>query len=290
MRPFIFPILLSASLAFVSEIDSFSLRDERLRDATEELNRLMNGYIAQSIEEANTWHMCDEEAFRDDLHRRIGGIFWSQIEYDIAKNIRIDKRSIARADSIYKDVSFFDAPALFIADLGHIMRMGDYFVGGDKLGHFIEEGFNYYSIIHREGGSLNDALAFGENAELGHFGMATTGIYSYADLAANFQGYKEFWKPLIGSGVDSYVSCKAGRYVSLRPFDWAKHANSSWDEGINCNRYRNRAMTESINNQIAILEKNLNTKLSCPILPDRCHAMIEYFGKIAPRVITKLCF
>jgi len=283
-------LFIGGSFAHGSEIDSFSLRDESLHDATFELNTLMNGYIKKSIDEANTWGQCDNNRFRKDLHNRIGGVFWSRLEDEVGQNKKIDKRTITRSNSIYKDVSFLQAPGLYLASLGHIMRLGKYFIGDDKLGHFIEEGYNYYKIIHDKGKKLADALAFGEKAEKGYFGSDISGVYSPGDLAANYQGYKEFWLPLIGSDEKALVKCNRGKYSTLRPFNWGAHVNAAWDEGINCNSYKNEAVNQAIAGRIKELEKKRGMSLSCPIIPKECPTMIQYFGEIAPHVITKKCF
>lgn len=289
VRAFIVVLIMTvAYLGYGTEID-FTQRDERLKDSTKELNALMNHYLRTSVEAANKWGRCDGEAFRDDLHKRVGGIFWSKFEDDIKKNPSIDKRTTTRARSIFRDISFFTAPALFLANFGDLLRIGSYFVGSDKLGHFIEEGYNYYRIIHRERRSLKDALAFGERAESGHFGLLTTGIYSSADLAANYQGYNEFWRVLMDA-IDPFVSCQKGVYKINRTFDVANHVNYSWDEAYNCSSYRNKEMNATIANNIALLEKKKQTRFACPIEPEKCASMIKQFGDVASAVITKKCF
>lgn len=284
-----FLLLVIVSFAHVSEIDSFSTRDPSLRDATDELNTLMRGYLLASIKEANRWGYCDPEAFRKDLHNRIGGIFWTTIEDDINQSTTIDKRKVSRSHSVYQDVSFFHAPALFIADFGPILRIGDSFIGSDKLGHFITTGYLYYQKM-RKGGIKLDVLAIGEKEERSYFGLETTGIYSKADIAANWQGFDEFWRVLIEPDEDAFVGCKDGVYTLLRYFDWSKHANPAWDEGINCNEYKNEEMTKAIDNRIKLLEKQYNTNLSCPIETNKCQDIIKRFGDVAPLVISEKCF
>lgn len=67
--------------------------------------------------------------------------------------------------------------------------------GMDKLGHFFNEGLKYFRIYRKNillGYSVNEAKAmayeWGANSEDSYFGMLVSGIYSNADLAANYAG------------------------------------------------------------------------------------------------------
>ena len=45
------------------------------------------------------------------------------------------------------------------------------------------------------------ALSWGEMREKGVYGFSTTGIFSYADLVANFNGYR-FWNRVLKTEKD----------------------------------------------------------------------------------------
>ncbi|MFC6672641.1 hypothetical protein [Marinobacterium aestuariivivens] len=63
-------------------------------------------------------------------------------------------------------------------------------MGLDKLGHFFAQGWQYFELTALGGGTLEQALALGREQEQGRYGYLTTGIFSYADLAANFNGWR----------------------------------------------------------------------------------------------------
>lgn len=72
---------------------------------------------------------------------------------------------------------------------------GVYF-GVDKIGHFFNQGFEYDDIYRdairnrqSETSAVNAAIASGVKAENGIFGRVVDGVYSNADLAANFAGF-----------------------------------------------------------------------------------------------------
>jgi hypothetical protein len=111
---------------------------------------------------------------------------------------------------IHSDISMnlrghvaLDPRALFkLYQAGTIKANGVYF-GTDKLLHFHQLGYRYstrYRSLLRAGRSPDEARSavlkyFGEDALLAEnngFGTITTGIYSNADMAANYAGFKFF--------------------------------------------------------------------------------------------------
>lgn len=282
-----------ANFSSATEIDSFTLRDPNLKDSTAEINSLMNAYIQESIKEAQSWGECNAEKFIDDLHGRMGGFFWSAIENNISSNANISWLSIGLGQSIYQDFSFFLAPALYLARLGPLLRVGNYFIGSDKIGHFVTEGYSYYKILKDKNKSLDDALAFGENTEKTYFGLTLTGIYSYADLVANYHGLIDLWQKLISddqSRSDTYVICKNKTYYQTELIDFAKIINAGWDEGINPNTYRNSTLEEYVKQRVAMIGQERGEPLTYPIAPDECRKLIGFYGAIAYRLISPKCF
>lgn len=70
-------------------------------------------------------------------------------------------------------------------------------VGLDKVGHFFQQGYDYYRIYRRAlraGGSettaIADAVASGVRSEHSYYGTLVSGVYSNADLAANMAGFR----------------------------------------------------------------------------------------------------
>jgi len=293
LQKHIWLLFLYAYFGNATEIDSFTLRDPHLKDSMSEINSLMNAYIQDSIKDANNWGECNEERFIDDLHTRAGGYFWSDFENTIGSNKSISWASISLSESIFQDFSFFFAPALYLARLGPVLHLGNYYIGTDKLGHFITEGYSYYKILKDKNKTLDDALTFGEKTERTHFGMTLTGIYSHADLVANYHGLVGLWQKLIGDGksrADTYVMCKNKTYYQIKLFDWAEHINAAWDEGINCNAYRNATLEEQAQERIKKLEQERGVSLTCPIAPDECRKLIGFYKDIAYRLISPKCF
>jgi hypothetical protein len=96
---------------------------------------------------------------------------------------------------VYGD-SLFDKP-LLLAFLSPTVNIHGTYTGVDKLGHVFQHGFQYYREYRdarSEGGDDATATAravrLGVEEERGFYGALTTGVYSNADLAANYAGLK----------------------------------------------------------------------------------------------------
>lgn len=106
--------------------------------------------------------------------------------------------------------------------LNPTMKVNGVCIGSDKLGHFFQQGHEYYEESHRSGGSVATAIAGGQGQESGGYGLSTTGVYSNADLEANRKG------------LDFYNDLAASPGMS---FDIATYINANWSEVNNPNFY-----------------------------------------------------
>jgi hypothetical protein len=102
------------------------------------------------------------------------------------------------------------------------MKINGICIGSDKLGHFFQQGHEYYQESHRTGGSVASAVAGGQAQESGGYGLATTGVFSNADLEANRKG------------LDFYNDLAATPGMT---FDIANYINTNWSEVNNPNFY-----------------------------------------------------
>lgn len=127
------------------------------------------------------------------------------------------------------------------------------YVGTDKVGHFFQQGSEYYETFRaarREGKSEHDAVREavlkGVSQEEGIYGMFIVDVYSNADLASNIAGLM-FYRNLTeevrlpdGVVLPPILVMRAGRWelnafagdAHLRPF-----VSDHWDESMNPCRY-----------------------------------------------------
>ena len=96
-------------------------------------------------------------------------------------------------------------------------------VGADKLGHFFNEGFTYFTVAHSPGLTAADAEATGGFLEINMQGLRTTGVFSNADRAAN------------RAGLQFYEDLDAN--PSGLTFDIANYITTQWNEQVNPSFY-----------------------------------------------------
>jgi hypothetical protein len=72
------------------------------------------------------------------------------------------------------------------------------------------------------------------------FGQLSDGIYSNADLVANYEGhvfYRSLFEDDIIAGKPAILHWETDGWIIQRNFDWADHVNEYWDEALNVNHY-----------------------------------------------------
>lgn len=130
--------------------------------------------------------------------------------------------------------------------LSPTMRVGRTWIGLDKLGHFFQQGYEYWEYVQR-GHTLAQAREWGHQTEaaLGvqpgglrpsPYGLGTTGVYSRADQVANEKGY-EFYAALAGG--------------TLGQFSVAGYVDDQWSEEVNLSAYHGDIVAEVWSNLLA---------------------------------------
>lgn len=118
---------------------------------------------------------------------------------DWVNHLRVDGRTVEFrprvSASVFRTV-LSPVPGSFLFDSPTVNIYG-FYVGVDKLDHFLQQGHEYYEIATRHHGGHSsgplataEAVAHGVLQEHTYFGTLVSGIYSNADLAANYAGMK----------------------------------------------------------------------------------------------------
>ena len=175
-----------------------------------------------------------------------------------------------KGHSIYDDLRFvkYPIPRLYLGSIMHykLPSNDSIVIGSDKIGHFFQTGYHLlqkkresFSALIQDGsseneaekGSLNDiVIDYNWNTETGQFGLGNnsiigTGIRSYGDLVANYDGMK-FWQQLTPessyprSDNQPYFTCsaEAGWKRTDRLVRTEEFVSAAWDEAINPNEYK----------------------------------------------------
>jgi len=289
-----------------AEIDSVTRRNHELRNSMRALNAMLNGFLQEGVERANERNRgCDEKTLYKSLRKAIVSPFIGHaLAERLNQNEDLDSRRVRFDESIYQDLGLFDAISVHLKDLSAVIRLGDHLVGVDKLGHFLVEGWKYFEIAYLDGDGVETAVRWGQRAERTYFGFRTTGIYSYADLAVNFDGMR-FWARLLGQQKDplnkgfffnrSYVKCSK-RLWSRKPYwrlrrrvDLGDFVNGAWDEGVNCDLYDDEEIAVAIRRRVKEREKSDGKSYTCPIEPGRCVEARKRYDLYAHALLHPLC-
>lgn len=231
-------LLLAPQFCRAYETDQFSNRLKPIEDSTE----LLDGRVNLSIEES----VADWKGPRKDkkvvnaIYHDIGGHHWvDKIERWAMNSDDVERLQPDRRSSIYSGHPLWAARVAKLFGVGPTIKLNGTLIGSDKLGHFLSQGrkfyFRYLKYLDEEKAAEHSAYT-----ERALFGQMTTGVYSNADLVANYEGYR-FYRSLfeddIIPGKPAILRWEEDRWVIQRPFTWADHVNEYWDEALNINHY-----------------------------------------------------
>ena len=295
-------LCISTSTAFSSEIDSVTERKKLLSGtdsaAIEFINDWVKEQLLASIQLATN---CDRDAFYLNLALQAGGKLLKANFADAfkKKNPKIASSYPPLNDSVYGQIPAKDK---LLFQLSHLTYQPSFqaegmVIGTDKIEHFLGTGYIYFMFLHRHPhAGLLDVLMLGHLSEKTYFGLTTTGVYSRADLAANYAGLL-FWQNLLGEiripdtrTEGNYLICQNGHFA-LNPrqsFDIRDYLTPAWDEGLNCNSYVSREMNQPIQTHTA----KYNDGKHCPINPNQCleiYKLYQYQPLLLWHVMSPEC-
>jgi hypothetical protein len=226
-----FLLCLMAGASFAYESDNYNNRMLPVADAMPLLDAHVNEAIRQIVSE---WHgRRNDMKFAKKVYWQLGGLHWvDHIERWAMKNPDIERYPQTRYNNIYKGMPIWATRVNFLFGVGKTLKVNGVIIGSDKLGHFFSQGMKYY---RREVRGWKDERIYhwGAFVERWLFGQFTTGVYSNADLVANYEGllfYRSLFEPDIVPGKPPIIVWEGDKPVFNRPFTWKDHVNDYWDE------------------------------------------------------------
>lgn len=266
--------------AYSAEVDQFTHRSQQLTDSTKLIDTEIKRLVNQSVNEANkemkgffSQTSCgSDETFdnaRQILLTKLYKNLVTQNPIGILEsfaNKNASKKATRLEDSIYASTS---SSIVKKYGLSPVIQIGKTQIGTDKLGHFINEGYTFFLNSKGQEDPLQRSklvLTNSQNSENDMYGTKTTFIKSYADMAANYEGFN-FWKNMCFENFsrdeygkrkqkkcspESFIQCQNGEW-SLNPthtISIAEFVSSAWDEGINCSLYSTPEFTKSVYNEM----------------------------------------
>ncbi len=256
-------LLMHSSVALAFETDQYNLPPTPLADIGVEVTDYAELNLRQSVEEINEEitelqgclekkivnekckspkktrkkliYLQSEDAVAKGIFKKLGDgmipftkvSLWMEWHKFKEKNVRY-KTGFAK--SIH-----FTAPINYLT-ISPTVNIFDTNLGTDKIAHIFQQGYDYYEIYRRalakgdsEDEATKKAVKWGRKTEKTYFGTWVSGIYSNADLAANYAGLK-FYQGLtheikIGNNVRPAV-------IILYDGVWEMNKNTDLREGL----------------------------------------------------------
>ena len=221
------------------ETDPYTSRDIDIDDSLAALDKKVNHALDQIA--ANWSQQCKERAFIFSVYRELGGRHWvDKIERWAMFASDVDKLPTNRSESVFADAPFLLSSPARLGNFSRTINVGGTYISTDKLGHFFSQGRKFYTRFQRLG-TVEKAATLTARWEGLIWGQLLSGIYSNADLVANYEGflfYQSLFNDNVVSGKKAIFQCNSGTLVRQRDFTWADHVNEFWDEMLNSSQYR----------------------------------------------------
>ncbi|MGI8786234.1 MAG: hypothetical protein ACR2HG_00550 [Pyrinomonadaceae bacterium] len=283
-----FAALISPSVSIAFETDQFNLPPEPLADIGAEVSFYAEDNLRQAVEKINAEitlrenclkiraaktekskcgspekekarldYLRSEAAIAREVFNKLGAGFppftrsgsWMESH-------RFNARP-ARYKTDYSDSIFAVFPTDYLTISSTVNLYGSEF-GTDKIAHIFQQGYTYYRINERglaenlsSAEAIKRAIEWGQKSERTFYGKWISGVYSNADLCANYAGMK-FYQNLtreikIGSETrPPILQLKNGVWkfdenadlspTFLKPFV-SEHLNEAWNPSVYTNLF-----------------------------------------------------
>lgn len=310
---YIFVLLFISAPVVASEIDDFHAHYKPVRDSEQVLNERVELAIKNALSKTSG---CDTKEFGDFVSKDLVSIrlYSGAMERFAYSDPRIDRVKPNLKQSIYGEGPFAKSLPGMMYGIDPTLSVAGVKLGTDKIGHFIDHGFNLFRLLE-SGGTIEEVLGKSVEEEEGAFGLFTTGVKSYADIVSNMEGV-EFWENIYGKGKLSYTACVDGKLVQSRPFRFSDFVNPAWNEATNCSEFAvdwekdpedeeskpqlwtprggEGKYSQSVRESLVKLEAEEGRRYACPIEVDDCKKAWKHyegkFGKeLAQRMISPAC-
>lgn len=283
-------------LALSAEIDQFTGSRFNVNDSSEFIDQKVNLSLSKAIQETNqASDFCNEKLLYKKATKYLNNHLWGTIIGEIESDPRIEKKPVSYKESIYNNFSLQEGFILVSTgrkggklSLGQEIRVGSYDIGIDKIEHLFQLGYSYFEAYRFKNKDIFTVLKDGELFERLVYGgnVLETGVFSYADLAANFNGLR-FWNDLLkmkadplGRELTAAVSCQDKKWVLNRQVTLSDYIDDSWNETINCSIYLSASARKKVINSL----RSMN--MTCPTNHQKFSSMVQKYVKINSQVIN----
>lgn len=217
------------------ETDNYLVWDKELQDASATIDSFINQKISLVLKKNPK--SCQEavEEIGKELESKL--VHDNPVEIYLMQALSEDEQEIFPQSIKHTEISIYRNPyRILIPDFGLSpnIQVNGYYFGTDKLSHFFSTGriyFEQYTKALKKGFSREAAEKFaidwGIDDENKLHGFWASGVFSYADLESNYQGFL-FYRSL----------CEASRirkprnrsWMLVNPLSIKDYVDGNWDE------------------------------------------------------------
>jgi hypothetical protein len=234
--------LAGAQFVFADESDQYLVWDRELADASPAINDFINRVARERIEAENAkpGPPCDCESLTLQI---LPEIYLDRLRANLIAFIEnsddieaYPPRTVAPADLLSLSI-YRRAPVPLVIRVTRTIRIGDVYLGVDKLNHLIGIGRRYYVryLSHRQTGmneqqAVDSVIRWGVLVENSVLGTLINGVFSSADLEANYQGL--LFARRFCEGSEPYLESFRGDWRLAREIDLRDFVTPPFDESF----------------------------------------------------------
>lgn len=279
-------VLIRSTAVFAFETDQFNLPPEPLADIGDEVSNYAEQNLRKAVEKINALisdsrnclknatekekkdgcdspereqkkldYLLSEEAVAREVFKLLGDGFPPFTRSGSWMESHRFKNQPAHYKTDYSDSIYAVFPTNYLTISSTVNLYGVQF-GTDKIAHFFQQGYTYYKINQRAlaekkspAEAARQAVKWGKKSERTFYGKWVSGVYSNADLYANYAGMK-FYQGLtreikigdetrppilrIVDGVWKFDDNAELTKTLLKPFV-SEHFNEAWNSSVYTN-------------------------------------------------------
>jgi len=229
-------ILLGLNLLWGAETDQYWGRWIELENAHQQINQEINFRIDWALSTFNP-----DEGDHKSLAHELAWALDGYIVYDrffkwVEENPSVPKVE-TRGKGVWSTLSKWISVIQHAPHEASTVKMGGVRLGTDKFSHFFTHG--YYCYLDYLQGGEEACVEYSHHTESIWYGRVTTGVFSNADMVANFEGHLFYRNLLKKVGtLEPLLQWTDNGVLRMREFDIRDHVNPFWDEALNTSQFR----------------------------------------------------
>lgn len=228
------------------ESDQFFAWGKPIEDSTEYLNAWVWLTVQSALDAKSSNELADCEAAVDEVQTHLQHTIYHPIELWVISSDLVDR--VPRGEKANREYrSHYLLSDTYIFDYARwlppspTLQVNKIRFGTDKLAHYFAQGWWYYKDWKRARDEQtpeqlqHNLFQFGADLEQGRLGRHMTGVFSPADLEANYQGFL-FYRRMCHAD-EPLLSRQNDRWQFSKNFDFKDYISPKWDESWNPNIY-----------------------------------------------------